>query len=66
MAYEHRYAEASKLFRDAIDKQRNAGGQENRWVWYDFACVAETANRPDDALQYLREAINRGYKDAAG
>ena len=22
------------------------------------------ANHPDDALQYLREAINRGYKDA--
>ena len=24
------------------------------------------ANLPDDALQYLREAINRGYKDADG
>jgi hypothetical protein len=24
------------------------------------------ANHPDDALQYLREAINRGYKDANG
>jgi hypothetical protein len=24
------------------------------------------ANHPDDALQYLREAINRGYKDADG
>ena len=33
-------------------------------VWYAFACVAAAANRPDDALQYLREAINRGYKDA--
>ena len=24
------------------------------------------ANHPDDVLQYLREAINRGYKDADG
>jgi hypothetical protein len=24
------------------------------------------ANHPDDALQYLREAINRRYKDADG
>ena len=24
------------------------------------------ANHPDDSLQYLREAINRGYKDADG
>jgi len=66
LAYEHRYAEASELFRDAIDKQGNAARQENSsWVWYDFACLAETANRPDDALQYLREAIHRGFKDAA-
>ena len=67
MAYTHRYAEASKLFRDAIEKQDNSEGQGNRWsVWYAFACVAVAANRPDDALQYLREAINRGYKDADG
>ena len=28
--------------------------------------MAVAANHPDDALQYLREAINRGYKDADG
>jgi serine/threonine protein kinase/tetratricopeptide (TPR) repeat protein len=67
MAYSHRYAEASKLFRDVIEKESNSGGQGNRWsVWYAFACVAVAANRPDDALQYLREAINRGYEDADG
>jgi len=26
--------------------------------------VAVAANHLDDALQYLREALNRGYKDA--
>jgi eukaryotic-like serine/threonine-protein kinase len=65
MAYTHRYSEASKLFRDAIEKQNNSRGQGEPFsVWYSFACVALAANRPDDALQYLREAINRGYNNA--
>jgi tetratricopeptide (TPR) repeat protein len=65
MALDHRYPEASKLFRDAIEKQDNSKGQGDRFsVWYSFACVAVAANHPDDALQYLREALNRGYKDA--
>jgi len=67
MAHNHRYPEAAKLFRDAIDKQANDGGQGDRFAaWYAFASVAVAANRPDDALQYLREAVNRGYKDADG
>jgi len=65
MALDHRYPEASKLFRDVIEKQDNSKGQGNHFsVWYSFACVAVAANHPDDALQYLREALNRGYKDA--
>ncbi|MGA9496340.1 MAG: serine/threonine-protein kinase [Terriglobales bacterium] len=67
LAHTHRYDEATKLFREVIDKESNSGGKGNHWgVWYSFACVALAANRPDDALQYLREAINRGYKDADG
>ena len=66
MAYCHRYPEASTLFREVIEKQDNSKGQGDAFsVWYSFACVAVAANRPDDALQYLREAINRGYKDVA-
>jgi eukaryotic-like serine/threonine-protein kinase len=65
MAHDHRYQEASKLFRDVIEKQDNSKGQGNGFsVWYSFACVAVAANHPDDALQYLREALNRGYQDA--
>jgi len=65
MAYNHRYAEASKLFRDTIENESNSGKQGNPWsAWYGFACVAVAANRPDDALQYLHEAVNSGYKDA--
>jgi non-specific serine/threonine protein kinase/serine/threonine-protein kinase len=67
MAHSHRYPEASTLFRDVIEKGSNSTGQGNRFsVWYSFACVAEAANRPNDAVQYLQEAINRGYKDADG
>ena len=67
MAYTHRYAEASKLFRDAIEQQDSSKGQGDRFsVWYSFACVAVAANHSDDALQYLREAIKRGYKDVDG
>jgi tetratricopeptide (TPR) repeat protein len=67
MAHNYRYPEATKLFRDVIDKGSNSTGQGNRWsVWYSFPCVAVAANRPDDALQHLQEAINRGYKDADG
>jgi tetratricopeptide (TPR) repeat protein len=67
MALDHRYAEASKLFRDVIEKQDNSKGQDNRFkVWYSFACVAVAGNHPDDALQYLQESLNHGYKDADG
>ena len=65
LAYSDRYAEATKLFRDSIGKQDNFVGLGSRFsVWYSFACAAVAANHTDDALQYLREAINRGYKDA--
>ncbi len=65
MAYNHRYAEAAKLFRSVIDKEGNSEGQGNRWsAWYAFACVAAAADNSDEALRYLREAVNRGYKDA--
>jgi eukaryotic-like serine/threonine-protein kinase len=65
MAYTHRYSEATKLFHDVMEKGSNSKGQGDPFsVWYAFACVAAAANRPDDALNYLREAIGRGYKDA--
>jgi serine/threonine protein kinase/tetratricopeptide (TPR) repeat protein len=66
MAYRHHYAEADRLFRSALDTL-NGADQENRWsVWYAYACAAAAANRIDDALKYLREAMARGYKDAEG
>jgi eukaryotic-like serine/threonine-protein kinase len=70
LAHTRRYAEAGQLFRDTIHKQEtqdNSKAQGNLWsVWYSFACVAAAGDHPDDSLQYLQEAINRGYKDADG
>jgi len=62
-----RYPEAEKLFQDAIAKEASSptAGQGNPFqLSYAFACVAAVANRPDEALQYLRQAISRGYKYA--
>jgi hypothetical protein len=67
MARTHRYAEASKLFQDTIEKQNNSKTQGDTFtVWYEFACVAAAAHLPDDALKYLQEAVSRGFKDADG
>jgi eukaryotic-like serine/threonine-protein kinase len=68
MAYNHRYPEASGLFQHAIEAlDGNAAAQQNRWtVWYAFACVAAAANRYDESLRYLHEAVARGYQDAEG
>jgi hypothetical protein len=53
------------MFREASEKSGNASAQENRSsVSYSFACIAAAADDSDDAVQYLAEAINRGYKIA--
>ncbi|MGO9948895.1 MAG: tetratricopeptide repeat protein [Steroidobacteraceae bacterium] len=65
MAYRHHYAEASKLFRDVIENDNNFTVQGNRWsAWYRFACMAAEAKHLDDAVQYLKQAINRGFNNA--
>jgi hypothetical protein len=65
MACNHRYAEASKLFQDAIAKEESSPGQKNAGqAWYDFACVAASAGHAGEALQYLGKAVAHGYRDA--
>jgi eukaryotic-like serine/threonine-protein kinase len=60
----HRYDEAKKLFADTIEKIGKSQGGDASAAWYNYACVAVLANRPNDALQYLRQAIDLGYSDA--
>jgi hypothetical protein len=67
MAYSHRYSEASSLFRDVIEKQNRLPVQAEPWdVWYSYACVAAVANQDDDAVRFLRQAIQRGYDEYTG
>jgi eukaryotic-like serine/threonine-protein kinase len=67
LALSHRYPEAVKLFQEELEAQSNSPDQDDRWhAWYSFACVATAAGRADDAIKYLHEAINLGYKDADG
>jgi serine/threonine protein kinase/tetratricopeptide (TPR) repeat protein len=60
----HRYDEVKKLFAETIEKIGKSQGGNASAAWYNFACVAVVANRPNEALQYLREAIDLGYSDA--
>ncbi|HMK87863.1 MAG TPA: serine/threonine-protein kinase [Steroidobacteraceae bacterium] len=63
----HRYPEAVRLFRDTIENGQHADDRGDHFtVWYAFACVAVAAGKNTDALKYLRESVNRGYKDADG
>jgi serine/threonine protein kinase/tetratricopeptide (TPR) repeat protein len=60
----HRYDEVKKLFAETIEKIGKSQGGGASAAWYNYACVAVVANRPNEALQYLREAIDLGYSDA--
>jgi eukaryotic-like serine/threonine-protein kinase len=66
LAHMGRYPEAAQLFRDTIGQGNSMPRASRYQAWYSFACVAAVAGRPDDALQYLGEAVDRGYSDADG
>ncbi|MFY9935965.1 MAG: serine/threonine-protein kinase [Silvibacterium sp.] len=62
LSHEARYHEAERLFREAIQtagKANQPGALAN--AWYSFACGATIAKRRDEALTYLREAIDTGF-----
>jgi len=64
MAHSHRYDDAVDLFREVLAKESDTA-LSNRWaICYALACVAVAGNRTHDALQYLHEAIDRGFNDA--
>jgi tetratricopeptide (TPR) repeat protein len=67
LAHTDRYSEAAQLLRDAIAKTADSSAQGNPFqLWYAYACVAAVANRSNESIQYLQEAVNRGYKNADG
>ena len=64
LVYSHHYDQAKKLFADNIQETSKIQGGNASASWYNFACVAVVANRPDEAFQDLRQAISLGYSDA--
>lgn len=60
-----RYSDAEVLFRQAIQiaAKSNQPGVLGR-AWYNFGCTAAVAGRRDEALNYLAEAVDHGYKHA--
>ena len=61
LVHDHRYREASELFRDAIAKQSNS--QTQMTEWYMYATVAAVAGHTEDAVRDLREAAKLGFKN---
>jgi non-specific serine/threonine protein kinase/serine/threonine-protein kinase len=62
LSYEGRYDESQRLFREAVQtvgKTNEATAIAN--AWYSFACGAAVAGHHDQALGYLRQAIELGY-----
>jgi serine/threonine protein kinase/tetratricopeptide (TPR) repeat protein len=64
LVYNHRYDEAKTLFADIIEKIGKIQGGNASSAWYNFACVAVVAKRHDEAVRYLRKAVDLGYSDA--
>jgi eukaryotic-like serine/threonine-protein kinase len=64
LSREGRYAEAEKVYRQAIE---GASAKENPQymvanVWYNFAGGAAMTGHRDDAIKYLQQAVDLGYK----
>jgi tetratricopeptide (TPR) repeat protein len=61
------YVEAESVHEEALAMRRKLLGEDHRHVatsFYDLACVAALQGERDVAVQYLRQAVDRGYQDA--
>ncbi len=61
-----RYTEAERLFREAIERAtRTNQPRILALAWYNFACGAAVAGRHDEAIEYLKHAIDNGFEVTA-
>jgi len=59
---EGRYDDAKKLFREDIERMGKSNENGQVYVsWYNFACAAAIAGRHEEAIEYLRQAIDHGF-----
>jgi len=59
--HEGRYQDASRLFHRAIEIAQRRNPPIVKLSWYNFACAAAIAGQRDEALRYLREAVDEGF-----
>jgi len=58
-----RVEEGMAIYRDALDVCRRRFGESHdmtHWVRYNFACVAAAADRQDEAITLLKDAVDNG------
>ena len=62
LSHRGQYPEAEKLFREAVTTaERTNQPTVLGGAWYSFACGAAVAGHHDEAIEYLRQAIDHGY-----
>jgi tetratricopeptide (TPR) repeat protein len=60
-----RYAEAEALNRETLDISRHVLGEADgltNGLRYNLACAVAVQDRPDEAISYLRAAVDNGYR----
>jgi len=66
LSYEKRYDEAKPLFAEAVQIAGRIKLHDGlATAWYSYACGAALTGHPDNAFQYLHQAIDAGYSDAS-
>ena len=64
LCHEGRYDEAQQLFRQVIQRASSAKDPAAlASAWYDFACGAAVAGHRNEAVGYLLQAIDHGYRN---
>ncbi len=60
-----RYAEAESVFQEQLQHWRNASAEHPSIddTLFNLACVAALQRKSDEAIGYLREAVDRGFAD---
>ena len=61
-----RYAEADRIYNEVLAVQREVLGEnhlETAWSIYNLACLRSLEGRHQAALDYLAEAVSRGWAD---
>jgi len=65
LAREGRYGEAETLYDEAVQRASKAQAKGLLGLaWYNFACGAAVAGHRDEALEYLRRAVDLGSEYA--